>query len=562
VNHVGLAVVNPTNGFAHWRILPEWVDRIRAERREQWNDCRPILRLYDVSFIEFNGLNAHRVQDHTLPELSGHMFFHLPGAGTCQLAEVGFLLRCGEFIPAARSQATAFPRDTASPRCDHSALLVESSGVTEEVGNVWDQEKVLAERNTPRLRSPLRIATFALESTASGQQTGLAAYVSNLAAAQRALGHEVHVFVPGCDGLPAEHAGVYYHGLRVPPAAGRQENNEATCLEVACDFGREAAKALESMPPFDVIHLHEWITGHGAWFRDRPTVLSLTSIEAKRRDDNPATETSLQIEALERELAGAAGLVLVPHQIWTPAVEALQCDRERVHGFSTEGRAQDEWETPLDTGQVKSSVSIGPLDRMLMYVGPLEHSAGVDLLVEALPVVLHRVPNLRFAFVGAGPLAESLHSRAQQLGVAYAVRLLGHIELPGLARLLRSAEGLVLPSRYRVPFDDAVVDLARRAGKPVVTTHGGPAHLVRHEETGLITYDNPGSMVWAMDRLLGDPAHGERMGRAGRKQLGGAPSWEEAARYYFELCARCIPELTVRRGTSPRPGTNGNGQKV
>jgi len=81
---------------------------------------------------------------------------------------------------------------------------------------------------------------------------------------------------------------------------------------------------------------------------------------------------------------------------------------------------------------------------------------------------------------------------------------LGHVERPQVARLLRAAEALVLPSRYRVPFDDAVVDLARRAGRPVVTTHGGPAHLIRHEETGIITYDNPGSMVWALDRILGD----------------------------------------------------------
>ena len=177
-----------------------------------------------------------------------------------------------------------------------------------------------------------------------------------------------------------------------------------------------------------------------------------------------------------------------------------------------EGRPPDDWEAPLDYGQVKMEVGIGPLDRMLLYVGPLEHAAGVDLMVEALPVVLQRMHNVRFAFVGAGNLAGALDSRAHQLRVAHAVRLLGHVELSQLSRLLRAAEALVLPSRYRIPFDDAVVDLARKAGRPVITTHGGPAHLVRHEENGIITYDNPGSMVWAMDRVLGDPANAERMG--------------------------------------------------
>jgi glycosyltransferase involved in cell wall biosynthesis len=132
--------------------------------------------------------------------------------------------------------------------------------------------------------------------------------------------------------------------------------------------------------------------------------------------------------------------------------------------------------------------------------------------------------------------------------VAHAVRLLGHVEGPPLVRLLRCAAAVVLPSRWRVPFDDAVVDLARRAGRPVVTTQGGPAHLVRHEETGVVTYDNPGSMVWGVDRILGDPAHADRMGRNGRRGDGAVQNWSEVARRYLELCARCFPELTEANG--------------
>jgi len=124
------------------------------------------------------------------------------------------------------------------------------------------------------------------------------------------------------------------------------------------------------------------------------------------------------------------------------------------------------------------------------------------------------------------------------------VRLLGHREGPQVNRLVRAAEAVVLPSRCRVPFDDAVIDLARKAGRPVVTTHSGPAHLVRHEENGLITYDNPGSMVWALDRLLSDPAHIERMGRNGKRSEGAIRSWSDVARHYLELCAHCFPELT------------------
>jgi glycosyltransferase involved in cell wall biosynthesis len=94
-----------------------------------------------------------------------------------------------------------------------------------------------------------------------------------------------------------------------------------------------------------------------------------------------------------------------------------------------------------------------------------------------------------------------------------------------------------------VPFDDQVVDLARLAGRPVVTTHGGPAHMIRHEENGIITYDNPGSMVWAIDRICGDPGHADRMGKNGRRGDPNYMGWSDVARHYLELCALIFPQF-------------------
>ncbi len=107
-NHVGLAMVTPSQGFAHWRILEEWVERAGGHKGAGWHKRILVLRLYDVSYINFNGLNAHQIVDHELPGLIGRLFFNLQPA-TWQLAEVGFLLPSGEFVPAARSQAVAFP---------------------------------------------------------------------------------------------------------------------------------------------------------------------------------------------------------------------------------------------------------------------------------------------------------------------------------------------------------------------------------------------------------------------------------------------------------------------
>src|SRR5260370_27656452 len=83
VTHVGLAPVSPCQGFAHWRIPQTWVDEAARQKGDAWRDCRLVLRLYDVSCIEFNGLNAHHIHDQPMPALYGQLFFKLPRSGTC-----------------------------------------------------------------------------------------------------------------------------------------------------------------------------------------------------------------------------------------------------------------------------------------------------------------------------------------------------------------------------------------------------------------------------------------------------------------------------------------------
>jgi glycosyltransferase involved in cell wall biosynthesis len=535
---VGLAMINPCQGFAHWRILPEWIDQVARQKGDTWHNCRMILRLYDVSWIIFNGFNAHQMRDFPLGTLCGQMIFNLGRPGTSQLAEVGFLLHSGEFVPAARSQVTAFAPDAPSRHGSPAALLVTPRGRIEEIGNLWDQERILWERRRPRLRQRLRIAVFAWP-TADAVQNGLPTrFITELVTGQVARGHDIHVFVPACNGVRNtwQRNGVHYHPLVIPL--------RGTPVERALAFGQAGDDRLQDLPPFDLIHAHEWMSGPATRGAGCPTVLSLTSVESTRRNGTPPSSLSREVEQAERAVAHAADLVLTPSWLRPDVVATLGLDASRVHPFPMEGRLENEWERPLDYGRVKQEIGFGPLDRLILFVGPLEYAAGVDLLLEAMPVLLQRVPNLRFACLGAGFQYGQLAQQAQHLGLGYALRLLGHMEGPQVTRLMRAAEALVLPSRYRVPMDDAVVDLARKAGRPVVTTHGGPAHLVRHEETGLVTYDNPGSMVWALDRILGDPGHAERMGRHGHRRDTSTPCWGEMAQNYLELCATCFPQLT------------------
>jgi len=81
----------------------------------------------------------------------------------------------------------------------------------------------------------------------------------------------------------------------------------------------------------------------------------------------------------------------------------------------------------------------------------------------------------------------------------------------------------------------------------VVTTNNGPCYLVRHEENGIVAFDNANSMVWALERILREPSHAWNMGQVGKRSENTSVSWGEVARRYFELCAQSFPELAEPR---------------
>ncbi len=273
------------------------------------------------------------------------------------------------------------------------------------------------------------------------------------------------------------------------------------------------------------LQYHEWMSAlELPRPADRPAFLSLSSVEATRRNGAAVSEISRAIEDAERAAAATADFVLTPDWLCDRAGAALGLDAGRVRSFPMEGRLPNEWEAPLDLGRVKMDVGFGPLDRMILFVGPLEHAAGVDLLVEAAPddaaAAMLAAPSPSSA---TAALQGICSTEAGQLGVAWAVSLLGHVEGRELTRLLRARGGD--PAVFRYPFDDAVVDLAR-APRSAGRRRTAARHLVRYEENGVVTYDNPGSMVWAVDRILGDPAPAERgWSHNGRRQEGSAVMW-------------------------------------
>jgi glycosyltransferase involved in cell wall biosynthesis len=160
----------------------------------------------------------------------------------------------------------------------------------------------------------------------------------------------------------------------------------------------------------------------------------------------------------------------------------------------------------------------------VLYPGRIDRLKRQELLVDAMR---HVRSGVRAVFVGAGPLEDDLRRRIAGAGLERRVEVRSGLSDRELMELYLRALAV-----YYGPFDEdfGYVTLESfAASRPVVTLTdaGGPLEFVRDGDNGLVTDPEPEAIADALDRLRGDDALAEKLGRAGRQTvLDDVPDWQ------------------------------------
>lgn len=181
--------------------------------------------------------------------------------------------------------------------------------------------------------------------------------------------------------------------------------------------------------------------------------------------------------------------------------------------------------------------------RVLLSVGRLVPRKGIDMVIEALPGLLRRHPDLHYLIVGSGPYRERLEEMVAKLDLKRHVTFTGPVDDDALTAHYAICDLFVLPNREMPDGDTEGFGLvfleANACGKPVVGGRaGGVVEAVRDGHNGLLV---DGASVEeiseAISRLLDDPVLYERL-RAGGLEIARQSSWQSRARQFQELCDR------------------------
>jgi phosphatidylinositol alpha-1,6-mannosyltransferase len=174
--------------------------------------------------------------------------------------------------------------------------------------------------------------------------------------------------------------------------------------------------------------------------------------------------------------------------------------------------------------------------RWLVTVARLEKVKGIDTVIQALPAILERAPDVGYVIAGRGPDRERLEKLAQKLGVADRVKFLGLVgdqELPAVYNL--GSVYLGMSRRVgRMDVEGFGISLveASACGLPVVAGNsGGIPDAVRDGETGiLVPPEDPAALAAAVCRVLADGELAAHLGQNGRRAVETHFNWDRVVR--------------------------------
>ena len=298
------------------------------------------------------------------------------------------------------------------------------------------------------------------------------------------------------------------------------------------------ARELHDNVPYSLIHVHDWLTASAgielkhAW--KIPLVTTIHATERGRHHSHLPSETSHNINQLE----------------WQVCFESW---RLIVCSSYMAGELRRFFDVPLDkVTLIPNGVDVTPFEfcsdervrelrgrfapngeRLLFYVGRITPEKGVQVLLQALPSILERHPNVRLLVAGRN--SEQMQPLVDELGIGEAVELLGFVDSETRDCLYRSVDAAVFPSLYE-PFGIVALE-AMAAGCSVIASEvGGLAEVVDHRRTGLTVRANDSqSIAWAVDQIFTDPVQAQAMRARALQEVTRSYNWGAIAASTVEM---------------------------
>jgi glycogen(starch) synthase len=173
--------------------------------------------------------------------------------------------------------------------------------------------------------------------------------------------------------------------------------------------------------------------------------------------------------------------------------------------------------------------------KIILFVGRLSPIKGPHLLIQAIPRIIKKFPDVIFLFIGEGPLSSCLHQMVRDLNIAQFVKFLGFISNSEMPKYFALADLCVMPSLYE-PFGLVALE-SLASGTPLLASNrGGLGELHQILEAfPLLNPITPLSISEKIIALLRNNEALKSLGKKGRELVCEHFSWRTCAEKTNEL---------------------------
>jgi glycosyltransferase involved in cell wall biosynthesis len=208
--------------------------------------------------------------------------------------------------------------------------------------------------------------------------------------------------------------------------------------------------------------------------------------------------------------------------------ENFNCPSEKIkvisNGVNTE-IFRPIHDSPL-LAQWKDRLGIKPKDTVIAYVGNLAPWQGIDDLIEIAFRLLSKNKDLKFLFVGEGPLKPLLIREVLNSGYEGDIVFTGMLDHEDIPFVINLADICVAPLRVTTGSPIKVFEYMA-CGKPVVTTRIEGLEFIEAEGAGRLTApEDIMGLERALNELIEEPRKRADMGQKGMQIVRERFSWE------------------------------------
>ncbi|MGE5379654.1 MAG: glycosyltransferase family 4 protein [Methylocystaceae bacterium] len=352
---------------------------------------------------------------------------------------------------------------------------------------------------------------------------GLGQHVYELSRHLVETGVVPHVLTPAVKSAPAYEVDQGVHIHRIGREFDCVSSFKGWIMSFNSQMVKEGTRVCRSLENLRVIHAHDWLVAYGARSLGKmfnvPIIATIHATEWGR-NNGLHNRTQMEINDIERNLTLAASRVICCSHYMQDEVNQLFAVKPEQVAIIPNG---------VSLYSQESFPMLAERANKIFFIGRLVPEKGVQVLIDAMPIVLDKIPDAQLIIGGRGPCFNELDQQAEKLGVSSAVLMPGYITEDHKESLFREAAVAVFPSLYE-PFGIVALE-AMAAGTPVVVSEiGGLGEIVSDQVNGLkVPANNPVLLAEAIIHLLTDRQLSQQIADNARQELKTVYNWRNIA---------------------------------